>query len=249
MPGGVTQLLSFRGDGGFAAPESLPQQLERHIQRDIIRLRLAPGVRLAEEELCRLYQVSRSPVREALTGIEACGLAVRRPRRGVFVAPMTMRNLDELYDCRVPLEGRAAYHAAGRRSAAQLAQMRALIDGMAAQGAGGEAMFEANVRLTDVLHEASGSAVLQAQLAQLDRQALRYRYYCYLKSAQIVADDLEANRRLVERIAAGDGEGAQATTEELVRHSWGVVRGVMQAHDPLGLPQEQGESPTEGQGG
>ena len=41
---------------------------------------------------------------------------------------------------------------------------------------------------------------------------------------------------LIDRIEAGDAKQAQATTEALVRHSWEVVRSVMQAHDPEGLP-------------
>ena len=238
MPDGVTQFLSFDANARFAARESLPHQLERHIQGDIIRLRLAPGSKLVEEDLCRAFQVSRSPIREVLNGIEASGLAIRLPRRGVHVAPMTMRNLDELYDCRVPLEGLAAFHAAERRSDEQLARMRALLREMAEGQRNGnsEKLFEANVQLTDVLHEASHSTVLRSQLGQLDRQALRYRYYCYLRDAQIVEDDLAANTRLIDRIEAGDAKQAQATTEALVRHSWDVVRSVMQAHDPKGLP-------------
>ena len=238
MASGVTQFLRFEDPSAFAAPDSLPQQLERHIQRDIIRLRLAPGTKLVEEDLCRTYGVSRSPIREALSGIEAGGLAIRRPRRGVYVTPMTARNLDELYDCRVWLEGRAAFHAATNHTDAQLASMRGLLKQMAdaRRGANGERMFEANVQLTDILHQASDSQVLQSQLAQLDRQALRYRYYCYLKDSQILEDDLQANVRLVDQIEAGDGEAAQATTQTLVRHSWGAVRAVLQSHDPEGLP-------------
>lgn len=246
MVSGATQFLRFEDPGAFAAPESLPQQLEHHIQRDIIRLRLAPGAKLVEEDLCRTYGVSRSPIREALSGIEAGGLALRRPRRGVYVTPMTARNLDELYDCRVWLEGRAAFHAAANHTAEQLASMRDLLMQMeeAHRRANGERMFEANVELTDVLHRASDSKVLQSQLAQLDRQALRYRYYCYLKDAQIVEDDLQANVRLVEQIEAGDSEAAQATTQTLVRHSWGVVRAVLQSHDPEGLPADPARGST-----
>lgn len=246
MSNGVTQFLQFEDTGSFATPDSLPQQLERHIQRDIIRLRLAPGTKLIEEDLCRTYGVSRSPIREALSGIEAGGLASRRPRRGVYVTPMTVRNLDELYDCRVWLEGRAAFHATANRTDEQLASMRDLLKQMedARLRADGERMFEANVELTDILHQASDSQVLQSQLAQLDRQALRYRYYCYLKDPQIVEDDLQANARLVDQIAAGDSEAAQATTQTLVHHSWGVVRAVLQSHDPEGLPAEPARGGT-----
>lgn len=240
MQSGVTHILRFDDRESFAPPQNLPQQLERHIQRDIIRLRLAPGSRLAEEDLCRAYGVSRSPVREALSAIEAAGLAVRRPRRGVHVAPMTIQNLDELYDCRIPLEGRAAFHAAGKRTADQLATMRALLremdKGQHRRNRARERIFEANIQLTDLLHQAAHSTVLQAQLMLLDRQALRYRYYCYLRDTQIVEDDLAANIRLVDQIEAGDCEAAQQTTQSLVRHGWQVVRGVMHKHDPQGLP-------------
>ena len=95
------------------APESLARQplaleLVRFIENKIITRELRPGTRLVEEELGEQYGISRTPLREALRLLEASSLVVRLPRRSVRVAPMTLDNRDQIFACRVPLEGLAA---------------------------------------------------------------------------------------------------------------------------------------------
>ncbi len=121
-----------------------------------------------EEELCERYGISRSPVREALRLLEGTGLVIRRPRQGVRVAPMSLADLDQIYSCRVKLEALAAEGAA--RSANPVAVAGELSVALAAMRSALEAgdverCFDANVALTEALHEASGNAVLQRLLA------------------------------------------------------------------------------------
>ena len=49
----------------ISLPDNLGRELLRHLEREIIRLRWPPGARLAEEEICRRYGISRSPVRDS----------------------------------------------------------------------------------------------------------------------------------------------------------------------------------------
>lgn len=55
------------------------------VSADIRAGRIAPGTRLDEAGIARRFDVSRTPVREALQHVVAAGLAVRRPHCGVFV--------------------------------------------------------------------------------------------------------------------------------------------------------------------
>lgn len=79
---------------------------------DVIHARLAPGVRLDEQELARRFGVSRTPVREALRQLVATGLAEHRPRRGVIVATIAPARLDEMFLVMAELEAAAARLAA-----------------------------------------------------------------------------------------------------------------------------------------
>ncbi len=69
------------------APEPLHAQLKTLIKEAIENGRLRPGDRLpTEQQLCREFGLSRTPVRQALQELVQDGLLVRIPGRGTFVA-------------------------------------------------------------------------------------------------------------------------------------------------------------------
>jgi DNA-binding GntR family transcriptional regulator len=117
--------------------EAIPEGLARRLEDEIISGRLEPLTRLIEEEVALRYGVSRSPVREALRLLERDGLVNRAARQGIWVAPMSLRDFDEVYTCRIPLEGIAAAqaarsidaaHARGRRRSPLLPRGRARLE-------------------------------------------------------------------------------------------------------------------------
>lgn len=63
-----------------------------------------PGYRLTEEELCSEFEVSRSPVREALNMLVEAGLVDKAERKGYRVRKIDLQELEELYDTRLVLE-------------------------------------------------------------------------------------------------------------------------------------------------
>ncbi len=92
-----------------------PRGLAALLEQEIIFGRLPPSARLTEEEVALRYGVSRSPVREALRLLERDGLVLREARRGIWVAPLSLKDFDEIYACRIELEGLAADGAARSR--------------------------------------------------------------------------------------------------------------------------------------
>ena len=83
------------------------------LRDDIFRSRLAPGARLVECDLTSRFSVSRGPVREALRRLAAEGLIEHVPNRGALVRRLSAREIRELFQIRVELEGLAARLAAG----------------------------------------------------------------------------------------------------------------------------------------
>ncbi|MEM6355970.1 MAG: GntR family transcriptional regulator, partial [Pseudomonadota bacterium] len=71
-----------------------------------------PGARLIETDLAARLGVSRTPVRQALSRLEAHGLASRDERGGLVVATLDYDQLSELYAVREWAEGLAARLAA-----------------------------------------------------------------------------------------------------------------------------------------
>ena len=76
----------------------------RAIADDIVSGRLAPGERLDETSLAQRYEVSRTPVREALGQLSGIGLIDRRPNRGAIVASLTDERLNSMFEAMTELE-------------------------------------------------------------------------------------------------------------------------------------------------
>ena len=85
--------------------------VEQLLIRAIASGEIAPGEPLRQLELADRLGISATPVREALRRLEAQGLVVRQPHRGVRVAEVEPEEMAELYIIRAALEGLAVEHA------------------------------------------------------------------------------------------------------------------------------------------
>ena len=75
-----------------------PAQLaEEAIEIDIITGKIRPGSRINEQDLCKRFNMSRTPIREILRRIEGNGLAKSIPNRGVFAVGLTKEDIDDLF--------------------------------------------------------------------------------------------------------------------------------------------------------
>jgi DNA-binding GntR family transcriptional regulator len=106
---------SIRGNGRTTLAETLRLQLADEIIRGI----LAPGVFLDETELAKRFQVSRTPVREAIRQLAASGLVETRAHRGSLVAWPSHERLIGMFEVMAELEGLCAAFAAARSTPAE----------------------------------------------------------------------------------------------------------------------------------
>ena len=89
------------------AQQSLSNNLYQQIQNDILSGQLEPESKLTEQAMCKKYNVSRTPVREAFRQLEADGLIENIPNRGAFVIGISTRDVSDLFDLRYLLEVQA----------------------------------------------------------------------------------------------------------------------------------------------
>ncbi|MGJ8602655.1 MAG: GntR family transcriptional regulator [Marivita sp.] len=86
----------------------MPTELEKGLENDIIFGLYPPGSRITEDSVMAQYNAKRHAVRSAFALMEAQGLLVRWPHRGVEVVELTPDEVDALYDVRIVLETAAA---------------------------------------------------------------------------------------------------------------------------------------------
>ena len=105
--------------------------------RSIIDLSLAPGEVLSETALAKDLSVSRSPVRDALLRLQSDGLVTQSKGQSFQVASIDKAECRELMEARLAIEGQAAFWAAERAGAQNLAAMENLWLACEEQGLGG----------------------------------------------------------------------------------------------------------------
>lgn len=94
-------------------------QMVRVIADRIVTGYLRPGERLDEGSLAARFEVSRTPVREALGHLSAMGLVERRPNRGAIVAVITQEHLASMFESMAELEAICARFSAERMTSAE----------------------------------------------------------------------------------------------------------------------------------
>ena len=87
---------------------STVQYVTEQLRKAILNGTLQRGDRLIQEEWAEKLNVSRMPIREALTQLQLEGLVDMVPNRGAVVTPITREDIEEIYQLRAFLEGLAA---------------------------------------------------------------------------------------------------------------------------------------------
>jgi DNA-binding GntR family transcriptional regulator len=102
------------------------------IRDQILTGMLPAGGQLKQNRLAQSLGVSHIPVREALKALESEGFVIWHPRRGAFVADLTIDSASEIWELRAQLEPVAVRHSVPRITAASIQQARVLMESAAA---------------------------------------------------------------------------------------------------------------------
>jgi DNA-binding GntR family transcriptional regulator len=89
---------------------------------------LVTGSRIDERAISEQLGVSRTPLREAIAKLAKEGLIEQRPYRGNFVRAFSPKQVNDLYETRMVLEGLAARRAVANLTDAGLAELTAILD-------------------------------------------------------------------------------------------------------------------------
>ena len=128
---------------GALEASSLVELAVRRLRSEILSGALVPGERLVEEQLTRRFGTSRAPLREALRLLGEQGLVEHLPRRGVRVAELSERDIEELFSLRDVLEEFAVRTALGGGARPDLSGLRSAVEDMERAAEEGAALEQA----------------------------------------------------------------------------------------------------------
>lgn len=106
---------------------SLSDDVVDRLRRAIVRGTYVPGERLSETALAAAFDVSRGPIREALTVLEREGLLKLERHRGARVALLERSDVDDIYELRTALERLAFARAAKFAGDDDVAALEAIV--------------------------------------------------------------------------------------------------------------------------
>ena len=182
--------------------------------------RLSPGQRLREITLADTLGVSRTPIREAIRQLEQEGFVVMVPRRGTYVADISLKDIAQVFEIRGALEELAAGLAAERITTEELECLERIlveINGYIERGEL-DRIVAADVRFHDVLYQASRNQRLVDILHNLREQMLRFRSISMHYPGRLTAT-WEEHRQMVENIAAHNSSMARKVAKRHMENS------------------------------
>lgn len=212
------------GDAAVASPkgEIAISQLETHemqlpkrasasqrildiLRTKVIRAELRPGTVLLEPELAQEFNVSKTPIREALQILVAERLVTVIPRRGYYVSPVSFHEFREAMDLRAMLEPPLAAEAARNRSEESLQQLRGHLESQFAPESSLTQRIEAATAFHVACASASGNSLAVSVITALFTAVKRLHYLNKSVEGHLrSSDERAAHAALIDAISARD---------------------------------------------
>ena len=184
-------------------------RLRDALEADILTGLIGPGERLDEVSLAQRFQVSRTPIREALLQLASAGLIEIRHRRGAVVRDLGPQQIVAMFEVMAGLEGLAARLAAQRHGPEEAAELLACHEGCLAALSSGDtdAYYYANEQFHQLIYRASHNIFLAEQCLALSRRLRPYRRL-QLRAGNRATTSFAEHAVVVGAILRHDGEEA-----------------------------------------
>ena len=204
------------------------QRVYAALRHAIIVLDIEPGAALEEERICRQYNVSRTPMREAFIRLAGDGLVELEPNRGAKVAALQFVDVVDHYEAMDVFQPVIWHFAAVRRTDQDLVAIRQCLDAIrsAISSEDSEAIIQSNYDMHRAIAAASHNASLEKAYRQMLVDKLRVAQHTIRGIARDrgrvlakrFAGALRILEQLVEALAVGNGEQAEGYAREYNQH-------------------------------
>lgn len=207
---------------------NIGDEVANAVRSMIVQGDLLDGERINEVRLAEELGVSRTPLRDGLTLLITDGVVTRAPKRGFFVAPMTLAEFEQVYAIR-PLLDPEALRLAGLPSASRLAELRDVNQRFQAATSPTEA-----IDLDDQWHllllADCPNAVLVELITNLIGRTRRYEHALFRETENVWAAGDE-HERILDALAEGQLRAACRLLRQNMRSGAGPIREWLSARE------------------
>jgi len=201
---------------------SLALDVYEVIFNQLMSLAIPPGSRITVDNLVKEFNVSHTPIREALGRLEGEGLVVKQHLIGYRAAPqITKRRFDELYELRLLLEPDAAAKAAAAMDDEKLALLRESAGVMArGEGKDEQLRYSAFARQDASFHDSvmkfAGNELIREMLTF---QHTHYHIFRLMFHRRVTEEALDEHQALLDALGARDPDAASQAMRVHIEHS------------------------------
>jgi DNA-binding GntR family transcriptional regulator len=202
--------------------QGLSNDVYEAIFTQLMSLKIAPGSRITVDNLVKEFDVSHTPIREALGRLEGEGLVVKTHLVGYRAAPqVTRRRFDELYELRLLLEPNAAAKAAAALSEEQLAVLREAAGVMARREGKDERLRYSNFARQDAVFHDKILEFAQNELIRetVNHQHTHFHIFRLMYHSRVTEEALDEHEAILAAFAAGDPRAAEKAMRTHIENS------------------------------
>lgn len=194
------------------------EQIRSRIEDAMSAGRLLPGDPIDESALAAEFEVSRTPVREALLQLQAQGWLSSLPRGGMFVAKMTLQQLLSLWELLAELEGVAARLACERMTDAEVQALRAQHDASLAvvEAEDLAGWQQANSAFHELIYAGARNPFLRQEVLRIRFRTGVYRRHAFAALGRLRAS-YDQHQRVIDAFAARRADAAAAQMVDHMR--------------------------------
>jgi DNA-binding GntR family transcriptional regulator len=188
---------------------------------EIVRGVIGPGVPLDEASIAQRFEVSRTPVREAIRQLEAIGFAEARPHRGAVVPLFTPEKLNEIFLVMAEMEALCARLAADMATPAEKQTLVQAHEACRDAAHGGDVAlyYDLNIRFHETIYAIGHNSFLAEVTMGVRNRVAPFRRAQFQSLGRLVRS-VEEHEAVVAAILAGDADKAAAA----MRDHLGYVR-------------------------
>ncbi|MED1438340.1 GntR family transcriptional regulator [Aeribacillus composti] len=188
------------------------------LKKKIIEGELPSNTPLVEEKLAKEFQMSRTPIREAIRQLAQDGLVEFFPRKGALVKEITIKDLEEIFTVREALEGISARIAASVISEEKIALLQEALEKSDQELENGnkEQSFKLGNKLHEIILDVAGNNKILTIVSDFKNQIQRFHYFSYHIPGRLELSNKE-HWEIFEAIKAKDGELAERRMRKHIR--------------------------------
>ena len=200
---------------------TIAEQISQQLAEQILSGKLKPGQRIEEKRVTDQFDVSRTPVREALHQLASTGLIAMQPHRGATVVDMDVEQLTDMFEAQAEIEALCAKMAAIRMSNIERKKLQQVAEESAPslKKSDHKKYSSSNEALHKLIYKGAHNQSLEQIALNLWNRVAPFRRSIFFKQSNRMSHSFDEHQTIIQAIIKGDKDKAYSAMYEHVTNS------------------------------